>query len=179
MLIFLWYIRPDENKPLDGIFILGIFTLMVLLYISKWYPQNFVFSKIHDFCYTFTCKGFVYKPKKKKKSHTCEEGGAQLRISVCPLLMNLKNNYSFKKILKSANKNVRILILTILYFSKNIQKNTWTYHYFTLVYQKSWWFKVSQTEIGDYGSFSVLLTCLHPTPPFPPKTWKIRILKKW
>ena len=62
--------------------------------------------------------------KKKKKSHTCEEGGAQLRISVCPLLMNLKNNYSFKKILKSANKNVRILILTILYFSKNIQKNT-------------------------------------------------------
>ena len=31
-----------------------------------------------------------------KKSHTCEEGGAQLRISVWHLLMNLKNNYLLK-----------------------------------------------------------------------------------
>ena len=29
---------------------------------------------------------------KKQKSHTCEEGGAHLRVSVWNLLMNLKNN---------------------------------------------------------------------------------------
>ena len=28
----------------------------------------------------------------EKKSHTCEEGGARLRISVWHILMNLKNN---------------------------------------------------------------------------------------
>ena len=31
-----------------------------------------------------------------QKSHTCEEGGAHLRISVW-YLMSLKNNYLFKK----------------------------------------------------------------------------------
>ena len=29
----------------------------------------------------------------EKKSHTCGESGAQLRISFWQLLMNLKNNY--------------------------------------------------------------------------------------
>ena len=33
-----------------------------------------------------------------KKLHTCEEGGAQLRISFWHLLMNLKNNLLFKKL---------------------------------------------------------------------------------
>ena len=83
-----------------------------------------------------------------KKSHTCDEGGGHLRIFVWHLFMNLRNNY-------------------------------------LLVYQKSWWYdlqflryRVWQTEIGNYRSFSPLL----PTP-FPPpcflKTWKIKILKKW
>ena len=36
---------------------------------------------------------------KKKKSHTCEEGGVPLRISFWHLLMNLKNNYLFGRIL--------------------------------------------------------------------------------
>ena len=34
-----------------------------------------------------------------EKSHICE-GGADLRISVWHLLMNLKNNYLVKKLLK-------------------------------------------------------------------------------
>ena len=34
-------------------------------------------------------------------------GGAHLRISVWHLLMNLKNNYSLKKLLKWANKKYK------------------------------------------------------------------------
>ena len=45
--------------------------------------------------------------KKSQKSHICEEGGAHLRISVWHLLMNLKNNYLFKKMLKWANKKCK------------------------------------------------------------------------
>ena len=41
------------------------------------------------------------------KSHTCEEGRAHLRISVWHLLMNLKNNYLLKKLLKWANKKCK------------------------------------------------------------------------
>ena len=43
----------------------------------------------------------------KRKSHTCEEGEALLRTSVGHLLMNLKNNYLFKKLLKWANKKYK------------------------------------------------------------------------
>ena len=46
---------------------------------------------------------------------------------------------------------------------------------FTHVHQKSWWYDshfLRQTEIGNYGSFFQLF-------PFPLKTQKIRILKKW
>ena len=39
-----------------------------------------------------------------EKSHTCEEGGTQLRISFWHLLMNLKNKYLLKKLLQWANK---------------------------------------------------------------------------
>ena len=46
-------------------------------------------------------------------------------------------------------------------FSKKVIKtNTWKYHYFTTVYQKSWWFDLQflrywawKTEIGNFGSF--------------------------
>ena len=68
--------------------------------------------------------------------------------------------------------------LTMLYFLKKLRKNICRYHYFTPVYQKSWWYdlqflryRVWQTEIGNYGSFFDLLLLLL-------KTWKIRILKK-
>ena len=52
--------------------------------------------------------------QKDEKSHTYEEGGANPRISVWHLLINLKNNYLFKKLLKWANKKCK-------YF--NIYKN--------------------------------------------------------
>ena len=42
-----------------------------------------------------------------QKSDTCEEGGAHLKISVWHLLMNLKNNYLLKKLLKCANKKCK------------------------------------------------------------------------
>ena len=107
-----------------------------------------------------------------KKSHTCEEGGAHLRISVWDLLMNLKNNYLSKS---GPTKNVRILIFTMLHFLKNIKKNI---RYFTPVYQKFWWYDpkflrywVWLAEIGNYLSFlPFYLPAL--------KTQKITILKK-
>ena len=40
---------------------------------------------------------FNVKAILKKKSNTCKEGKADLRISVWHLLMKLKNNYSLKK----------------------------------------------------------------------------------
>ena len=61
--------------------------------------------------HSYTC------PKSRsngEKSHTCEEGGTHLRVSVWHLLMNLKNNYLLKKFLKWANKKFK-------YF--NIYKN--------------------------------------------------------
>ena len=64
----------------------------------------------------------------KKKSHTCEEGGVQLIISFKYLLMNLKNNYLFKKLLKWNNKNVRILLLMLYFFKIYIYKNTRNHH---------------------------------------------------
>ena len=92
---------------------------------------------------------------------------AHLRIPVSNLLINLKNNYLLKNCWSGPIKNVRILIFTMLHFFKEIKKNTC---YFTLVYQKSWWYAHSFTEIGNYGSFFAF---------YPPlKTWKIRILKK-
>ena len=45
-------------------------------------------------------------------------------------------------------------------FKKKMKKNTWRYHYFTLVYQKLW-------------SYAILLLS------FRFLTWKIKILKKW
>ena len=48
----------------------------------------------------------------------------------------------------------------MFYFLKKIKTNIWRYHYFTPVYQKSWWYDLQflryrawQTEIGNFGSF--------------------------
>ena len=111
----------------------------------------------------------------RKKSHTCEEGGAQPRIPVWHLLINLKNNYLFKKLLKWANKKCKnfYIYIVVFFFKKNKEKHLEML--FTHVHQKSWWYDshfLRQTEIGNYGSFFHLL-------PFPLKTQKIRILKKW
>ena len=43
-------------------------------------------------------------------------------ISVWHLLMNLKNNYLLKKLWSGPTKNVRILIFTMLYLTKKINK---------------------------------------------------------
>ena len=61
-------------------------------------------------------------------------GGTHLRISFWHLLMNLKNNYLLKKLLKWANKKQNNF--TMLYFLKK-KKKTLRYHCFTLVHQKS------------------------------------------
>ena len=58
-----------------------------------------------------------------KKLNTCEEGGANLRISFGHLLMNLKNNYLFKKLLKWANKKQNNFnIYNVAFFEKNKEK---------------------------------------------------------
>ena len=57
----------------------------------------------------------------KKKSHTCEEAGAHLRISFWNLLMNLKNKL-LKKLFKWANKNKIILIFTMMHFLKKYKE---------------------------------------------------------
>ena len=58
-----------------------------------------------------------------KKSHTCEEGGAQLRISFWHLLMNLKNTYLLKKLLKWNNKKQNNSKIYMLHFIKQIRKH--------------------------------------------------------
>ena len=76
--------------------------------------------------------------------------------------MNLKNNYSIKKLLKWANKKCKNFnIYNFVFFKKKKKKkNNWIYHCFTPAYQKSWWYDLQflryrmwQTEIGYYGSF--------------------------
>ena len=58
-----------------------------------------------------------------KKSHTLEEGGAHLRISVLYLLMNLKNNCLWKNLLMWANKKRKKLnIFNVVFFKENKRK---------------------------------------------------------
>ena len=57
-----------------------------------------------------------------KNSHTCERGGAHLRISFWNLLMNSKNKLLLKKLLKWANKNKIILTFTMLHFLKKYKE---------------------------------------------------------
>ena len=75
-----------------------------------------------------------------KKSHTCEEGGVDLRISFLFffffLFMNLKNNYLLKNLLKWANKTQKNFNIYNVPFFKKIAKSTERFHYFTLVYKK-------------------------------------------
>ena len=68
-----------------------------------------------------------------QKSHTCEEGGAHLRISFWHLLMN------FEKPEKSE-------------FWKN-EKNCWRYHHFIYVHQKPQLYEVQFLRYGVRQSF--------------------------
>ena len=83
-----------------------------------------------------------------KKSQTCKEGGAHLRISFWRLLMN------FEKVEKSN-------------FRKN-EKNCWRYHHFTHVYQKPksyevqfLWYEVRRKFLA-FWAIVCLFNCLHP-----------------
>ena len=53
-----------------------------------------------------------------KISNTCEEGRAHLRISFWHLLMNLKNNYLLKTLLKWANKYKHFHICNVAFKKK-------------------------------------------------------------
>ena len=44
---------------------------------------------------------------RNKNSHTCKQGGANLRISFWQLMVNLKSKYLLKKLLKWANKKTK------------------------------------------------------------------------
>ena len=68
-------------------------------------------------------------------------------------------------------------------FLKKIKKNTWRYHYFTPVYQKSWWYDLKflryrawQSEIGNFRSYFALLP--PPPPPKNPKNQNFAKMKK-
>ena len=60
----------------------------------------------------------------QKKSHTCEEGGAHLKIYFWHLLMNLKKQL-LKKLLKWANKkqNNFTIYNVALFLKKNKEKH--------------------------------------------------------
>ena len=142
--------------------------------------RNGYFWKFWILCFKHYVKCQIFVAKKKKKSHTCEECGAHLRILVWHLLMSRTWKTTIKNLLKWANKKCKTFnIYNVVYIKKKIKRNTRRYHYFTPVYQNSWWYDVQflryrvwQTETGNYGSFFALLLS-------PPKTQKIRILKKW
>ena len=110
--------------------------------------------------------GFV--TLRTKKSYTCEEGGAHLRIFLWHLLMNLKNKCLFKKLLKWANEKCKNFnIYNVVFFKKKIKKIIRRYHYFTAVYQKAWWYvlqfpvyRVWQTKMVIMGHFLSLYTPL-------------------
>ena len=54
----------------------------------------------------------------------CEEGGAQLRISLWHSLINFKNKYLLKKLLKWANKKQNNFnIYNAAFFKKNKEKH--------------------------------------------------------
>ena len=67
----------------------------------------------------------LFTNQKKKKKNTCEEDRAQIRISVWHLLMNLKNNYSLKKLLNWTNKKCKNFIFNsiVFFFSKKKEKH--------------------------------------------------------
>ena len=111
------------------------FCLLLLLKINNKKIKNTDISK-HDYIYShcFITQMIQNCLKQNeiswnwfhKKSHTCEEDGAHSRISVWHSLMNLKNNYLFKKYWSGPS----ILIFTKTKKMKKIKKNNWRYFIF-------------------------------------------------
>ena len=104
-----------------------------------------------------------YQIATTKKFHTYEEGGGTPQ-SFCLAFIDEFEKQLFKKLLKWVNKKCKNFnIYNVLFSIKKIQKNTWRYQYFRPAYQTSWWYDLQflryrmwQTKIGSYGSFSAL-----------------------
>ena len=90
------------------------------------YKQRAFLIKEKTFCNYLKVTNLV------KRSHTCKEGGAHLRISFWYLLMNLKNKL-LKKLLKCHNKkqnNFNIYdVASFFPKKKKRKKRTCRYHY--------------------------------------------------
>ena len=68
--------------------------------------------------------------KKHKKDYRIQKICLERNKFVWHLIMNLKNNYLKKKMLKEANKKCKNFnIYNVVFFF--FKKNTWRYHYFT------------------------------------------------
>ena len=79
------------------------------------------------------------KAIKKNHTHVKKVGNtSELLFGIYHLLMNLKNNYLLKKLLKWANKKCKNFNINNIVFFKKIKKSTCRYHYFTALYKKSW-----------------------------------------
>ena len=76
----------------------GIFCEMVILVVFK----GFLLVKNLEILIQIVLDSPIYY-----YSHTCEEGGAHLRISFWHSLMKLQNNYLLKKLLKWADKKCK------------------------------------------------------------------------
>ena len=82
--------------------------------------QKWIFLEILNTLFQALCKmsNFCGK-KKKKKSHTCEECGAHLRILVWHLLMSRTWKTTIKNLLKWANKKCKTFnIYNVVYILK-------------------------------------------------------------
>ena len=58
-------------------------------------------------------------------------------LNLRKLTRNMKHEIFRDIFEKKSHIHIKILIFTKLHFLKKIKKNTWRYHYFTPVYQKS------------------------------------------
>ena len=79
--------------------------------------------------------------KRIRKNHTRVKKVGHTSISFWHLLMNLKNIFLFKKLLKWVNKKQNNFnIYNVAFFKKKIMKNTCKYHYQNLDYMiySSW-----------------------------------------
>ena len=111
--------------------------------------------------------------KYKEKSHTCQEGGAHLRLSFWHLLMNLKNKQILKKLLKWANKKQKNFnIYNVAFIFKKIKKDTCRYHSQNLDYMiySSWYIEQNKLKLLILGHF---------LPFHPPENLKNQNFQKW
>ena len=115
-----------------------------------------VFAILSNFCY------FVFVSIEGWKNHTCEEGGAHLRISFWHLLMN------FEKPEKSE------------FWKNEKKKNCWRYHHFTQC-TKPQSYEVQFLRYRAKQKFFVILGnfLLFYRLPNPLTIQKTKIWKKW